>query len=222
MKKRQMTWHKIMNKRDVMKRKSIVSVIILLIFLCIAATFFTFLRFRGSKVIKVSKEDVDIIPCDDIVLFRQDDERWAEDKLGSSDYSMQKSGCLITCIASALSMNGETVTPESLNELFSSGGVYDREGNLQWENLRQLDGGNTFDAEVYTTVSEDILQDCLEHGKFPIARVRMRGIGNFHYVLIVKLEDGKYFCMDPLEDELQPLSHYGNRVYAIRCVSMKD
>ena len=205
-----------------MKRKNILFVIILLIILCLTASFFTFLRFRGSKVIKVSKEAVNIIPCDDIILFRQDDERWAEDKLGSSDYSMQKSGCLVTCIAAALSMNGETVTPESLNELFSSGSVYDSEGNLQWENLRQLDDGNTFDAEVYPAVSEEILQDCLERGKFPIARVRMRGIGNFHYVLIVKLEDGKYFCMDPLDDELQPLSHYGNRVYAIRCVSMKD
>lgn len=205
-----------------MKRKSILFVILLLIILCVAAIFITFLRFRGSKVINVSKEAVDIIPCEDIVLFRQDDERWAEDKLGSSDYFMKKSGCLVTCIAAALSMSGETVTPESLNELFSSGGVYDSEGNLQWENLRQLDGGNTFDAEVYTAVSEDILQDCLEQGKFPIARVRMRGIGNFHYVLIVKLEDGKYFCMDPLEDELRPLSHYGNRVYAIRCVSIKD
>ena len=205
-----------------MKRKNILFVIILLIILCLAATFFTFLRFCGSKVIRVSGEAVNIIPCEDMVLFRQDDERWAEDKLGSSDYSMQKSGCLVTCIAAALSMTGETVTPERLNELFSSGGVYDREGNLQWENLRQLNGGNTFDVEVYSAVSEDILQACLEQGKFPIARVRMRGIGNFHYVLIVKLEDGRYLCMDPLADELQPLSHYGNRVYAIRCVSIKD
>ena len=205
-----------------MKRKNILFVIILLIILCLSATFFIFLRFRGSKVIRVSGEAVNIIPCEDIVLFRQDDERWAEDKLGSSDYSMQKSGCLVTCIAAAFSMTGETVTPESLNELFSSGAVYDSAGNLQWENLRLLDGGNTFDSEVYSAVSEDILQACLEQGNFPIARVRMRGIGNFHYVLIVKLEDGRYLCMDPLADELQPLSHYGNRVYAIRCVSIKD
>ena len=205
-----------------MIRKNILFAILLLIFLCLAASFFAFLRFRGSKVIKVSREAMNITPCEDIVLFRQDDERWAEEKLGDSDYSMQKSGCLVTCIAAALSMSGETVTPESLNELFSSGSVYDSEGNLQWETLRQLDGGNSFDVEVYPAVSEEILQDCLERGKFPIARVRMRGIGNFHYVLIVKLEDGIYYCMDPLEDELQPLSHYGNRVYAIRCVSIKD
>ena len=204
-----------------MKRKRILFAILLLIFLCVAAIFFTLVRFRGSKVIKVSKEAINIIPCDDITLFRQDDARWAGEKLGSSAYSMKKSGCLVTCIAAALAMEGKTVTPEGLNEHFSSGSVYDNEGNLQWENLRQLDGGNTFDVEVYNTISEEILRNCLEQGKFPIVRVRMRGIGNVHYVLVVKLEEGKYFCMDPLENELQPLSHYGNRIYAIRCVSIK-
>lgn len=211
-----------MKSSDFMKRKSILFTIFLLIFLCVAAIFFTSVRFRGSKVIKVSKDTTDIIPCEDIVLFRQDDERWSEEKLGSSAYSMKKSGCLVTCIASALSMEGNPVTPESLNEHFSSGGVYDSEGNLQWENLGQLDDGNTFEVEVYNTISEEILQDCLAQGIFPIVRVRMRGIGNVHYVLVVKLEDGKYFCMDPLEEELQPLSHYGNRIYAIRYVSIRN
>lgn len=205
-----------------MKRKNILFVFLLLIFLCVAVIFFTLMRFRGSKVIKVSDERLNIIPCENIILYRQDDERWAEEKLGSSAYSMKKSGCLVTCIAAAHSMEGKAVTPKSLNEHFSSGGVYDSEGNLQWENLRQLDDSKTFGVEVYNTVSEEILRDCLEQGKFPIVRVRMSGIGNVHYVLVVKLEEGKYFCMDPLEDELHPLSHYGNRIYAIRCVSIKD
>ena len=208
-----------------MKRKRILFVILLLVFLCVGVIFFSLVWFRGSKVITVSKETVNIIPYEEISLFRQDDERWAEEMLGSSVYSIKKSGCLVTCIASALSMEKSleegAVTPGSLNEKFSSGGVYDREGNLQWENLRQLDDGKVFDVEVYNTVSEEIIPGCLEQGKFPIVRVRMSGIGNFHYVLIVKFEEGKYFCMDPLKDDLQPLSHYWNRVYAIRCVSAK-
>lgn len=118
-------------------------------------------------------------------------------------------------------MEGKIIFPGSLNEIFSSNGVYDAEGNLQWENLRQLDNGNAYEVEVYNSVSEEILRDCLGCGKFPIVRVRMNGVGNFHYVLVVKLEEGKYYCMDPLENNLQPLSHYGNRVYAIRCVSIK-
>lgn len=204
-----------------MKKKYILMTFFLLIVLCLGVILFSFLRFRGSKVISIPKGTDNIIPFEDIVLFRQDNESWAEDKLGRSVYSMKKSGCLVTCIAAASSMEGKTIFPGNLNEIFSSNNVYDAEGNLQWENLRQLDGGDTYEVEVYNTVSEEILRDCLGCGKFPIVRVRMNGIGNFHYVLVVKLEDGKYFCMDPLEEKLQPLSHYGNRVYAIRCVSIK-
>lgn len=46
----------------------------------------------------------------------------------------------------------------------------------------------------------------------------MRGIGNFHYVLIIGSEEGEYLCLDPLEDEVTRLSRYGNRVYSFRCV----
>lgn len=205
-----------------MKKKSVFIIVILLIVLCLGIIAVCFLRFRGATVISVLKNTENIIPCENIVLFRQDDERWAEDKLGNSVYSMKKSGCLVTSIAAALSMDEINVSPKSLNELFSSEGVYSQEGNLQWDQLRQLNDGEAYEVEVFRSVSEEILRDCLHKGKFPIIRVRMNGIGNFHYVLVVKLEDGQYYCMDPLEDQLQPLSHYGNRVYAIRCVSKKE
>lgn len=32
------------------------------------------------------------------------------------------------------------------------------------------------------------------------------------------MENGTFYCMDPLRDSLTPLSRYGNRVYAVRCV----
>lgn len=205
-----------------MKNKSLIAVIFLFVFLCLGIMAFCFLRFRGSEIILIPNGTENIIPCENTVFFRQDDERWAEDKLGSSDFSMKKSGCLVTCIATANTMEGRDVFPGSLNDAFSSGNVYDAEGNLQWGNLAQLDGGETYEVEVFNSVSEDILRYCLNQGKFPIVRVRMRGVGNFHYVLVVKLEEGNYYCMDPLKDELQALSDYGNRVYAIRCVSLKN
>lgn len=204
------------------KKKSILIILLLFIALCLGVIAVCFLRFHGSIAISVAKDTENIIPCENVILFRQDDEKWAEDKLGNSVYSMKKSGCFVTCIAAALSMEGMNVSPKSLNELFSSEGVYDREGNLQWDPLRQLDDGETYEVEVFTSVTEEILRDCLLKGKFPIVRVRMNSIGNYHYVLVVKLEDGQYFCMDPLKEQLQPLSHYGNRVYAVRCVSKKN
>lgn len=60
--------------------------------------------------------------------------------------------------------------------------------------------------------------NCLEEGYFPIVRVRMKGFGSFHYVLIVGSENGDYVCIDPLEDEMTTLSDYAGRVYAVRCV----
>lgn len=54
---------------------------------------------------------------------------------------------------------------------------------------------------------------------FCIDRMMKNGLGNFHYMLIVKAENGEFYCMDSLEDELTELSRYGNRVYAVRCAS---
>ena len=67
---------------------------------------------------------------------------------------------------------------------------------------------------MYRQDDEEYLND----GKYPIVRVRMSGVGNFHYVLIVGAKEDVYICMEPLEDELTALSKYGNRIYAVRCV----
>ena len=139
--------------------------------------------------------------------------------LGTSAYTMKSSGCLVSCIASAVSMEtGTAVTPGSLNAIFSEKGVYDSEGNIQWAALDALEG---FTAEVYQEVSQSDLDACLAAGQYPIVRVRMHGLGSFHYVLVVGVRDGVYLCMDPLENSLTKLSHYLDRVYAVRVVTNK-
>lgn len=174
----------------------------------LAVCFIFMFRVRGS--VKVYS-DRDIAASEDYVLYRQDNDLWAEDHLGGSLFTMESSGCLVTCIASAMNID-----PKTLNEQFSSYNVYDSEGNLLWGNIKNVD--ESYHVEVFSEASEDILLNCLDQGRFPIVRVRMYGIGNFHYVLIVKAEKGIFYCMDPLQDELTPLSAYGNRIYGIRCV----
>ncbi|MCM1386011.1 MAG: hypothetical protein NC231_01680 [Bacillus sp. (in: Bacteria)] len=108
-------------------------------------------RVRGS--IKVSaKEDVEL--PEEIAMYRQDDKRWFEETLGDSNYTMGKSGCLVTCIASVLTMSGKTKTPDVLNAELSSCHVYDTEGNLLWENLK-----NTGEYEVKVFI------DCGSQGR---------------------------------------------------------
>lgn len=195
------------------KKNKIYFILMGMIVIAAIAAVFLLLRWRGSKVLHPSE---DIKSATEVVFYRQDDSKWAKDTLGDSSYTLKSSGCLVSCIASAVSMmDGNIETPKSLNEEFSRQNVYDGEGNLLWGRLNDT---GTFKAQVYQEVSSQILEDDLKEGKYPIARVRMHGIGNFHYVLIVKAEDGMFYCMDPLADGLQPLSVYGNRIYAIRCV----
>lgn len=177
------------------------------------AVAFRMVRFRNSTVVHATQ---DFRPGAEAVLYRQDDARWAEDRLGSSTYTMKSSGCLVSCIASAVSMRDQSeLTPAVLNQRFSEAQVYDAGGNIQWEPLRNL---GEWDVDVYSAPSGAIIEECLAAGRYPIVRVRMHGYGNFHYVLIIGAEDGTFICMDPLQDELQDLAEYGNRVYAIRCV----
>ena len=175
---------------------------------------FLFLRFRGSVVVKSSLTKLSV---GEAILYRQDDRVWADDKLGDSRFTMKSSGCLVTCIASAVSMEtGAELTPGVLNELFSQNQVYDSEGNIQWAALEAIEG---YSVDVFKEVSGSEIAKCLAAGHYPIVRVRVHGLGNFHYVLVVGVEDGDYLCMDPLESGLTKLSRYLNRVYAVRVVS---
>lgn len=176
-------------------------------------------RLRGGVQVKAPR-DREYLPEKEVALYRQDDERWGEDRLGDSKYTMRSSGCLVSCIASALSMeSGMEETPGVLNKKFSEEQVYDGEGNLQWGLLSE---GGEYQADVYGEVSSEVIETCLLQGHYPIARVRMYALGNFHYVLIVGLRDGEYLCMDPLRDGITELSDYGSRVYAVRCVYYGD
>lgn len=184
-----------------------------LFFLILAGGLFCLLRFRKSTHVLAGQV---ILPDASIVTFRQDDPRWGEEYLGDSSYSLQSSGCLVSCIASALDMtHGLEETPSTLNAAFSSAHVYDGEGNIQWDRLRETAGCQ---VDVCQEVSGEVIDSYLMEGKYPIARVRMHGWGNYHYVLIVQALDGDYVCMDPLQDQLTKLKDYGSRVYALRCV----
>ena len=81
------------------------------------------------------------------VIFRQKDDRWKDDALGDSAYHMADSGCLTCCVAAALQMQQISVDglPEdadagAVNQFFSEQGVYDGQGNLQWDVLEQVTG----------------------------------------------------------------------------------
>ena len=105
----------------------------------------------------------------------------------------------------------------AVNQFFSEQGVYDGQGNLQWDVLEQVTGVPVLRQDA-AELPEGALDEYLADGCFPIVRVKMPKSGSTHYVLLTGSEDGTYQCMDPLQKKEQtvPLSDFHNQIYAVR------
>lgn len=89
--------------------KSAVLVLVAAMLLCAVLAGLLWRRRHGADegvAIRPEREH----PVGIVQTFCQKDERWAEDKLGGSVYRMGSSGCLTSCIASALSTQAATAT----------------------------------------------------------------------------------------------------------------
>ncbi len=159
---------------------------------------------------------VDYPVSEGITGYRQDDQRWKDYSLGTSKYTMQSSGCITTCIATAISESSGAMNPGELVNLLSANGVFDNAGNMQWGKLDEIPGFNT---EVYSDPDPAYIDNCLSQGRYPIVKVHRKSLFSYHhFVLIVGAENGDYICMDPLKDGFTKLKDYGNRIYSVRCV----
>ena len=192
------------------KKKYLILVIASLALLIIASQM---VKNRGGINIKCTEE----YPVSTgIVRYRQDDSRWKDTNLGKSKYTMESSGCVTTCIASAISESRKPLNPGELVMLLSDNGVFDGAGNMQWSKLAEIPG---FHADVYSDLEPSYIDDCLSQGRYPIVKVHRKSLFSYHhFVLIVGSENGQYICIDPLKDGFTKLSDYSNRIYLVRCV----
>ena len=203
-----------------LRRRRRIFYVLLLMVLVIASISAVYLhkRHNGENV----TPSVDYV-CDNVVYYSQKDDRWKGDPLGDSIYHIGDSGCLTTCLAAVFQMQGiqrealgETINPKTLNQFFSTHGIYDAEGNLQWLALEEALNVTTVRKEANELEAGE-LDSLLEQGHYPIVCVQAK-TGSMHFVLLVGGQDGMYWCMDPMQKEKQtvPLSEYGNRIDSIR------
>ncbi|MBT9775792.1 hypothetical protein GPL15_04605 [Clostridium sp. MCC353] len=203
-------------------KKKYIPIILLTLLLVIAGACFFYLR-RPKNGVEALPSAVYEPPS--VVYYLQKDDRWKEDKLGQSVYTMGGSGCLTSCIASALSIQAEessqheSFTPGELNRLFTEKQVYNASGDIVWGEIKNALPETT--VEVKASVSTKQIDTWLENRIYPLARVKNNGNGPSHWVLIVGSDGDNYLCMDPLRpgNEPVPLSVHGNMVYSIRAVS---
>jgi len=159
--------------------------------------------------------------------FWQLDPMWRDMPMNGTDYTLGDSGCLVCCIGAVIELQKLPVQvrtdPASMNVFLGAHSVYDTEANIRWAPLEEslsveavcLDAGE---------FSPDEPARILAEGCYPIVRVIRPETGTGHFVLITDYRDGIYYCMDPaLKDGKDiPLSHYGNRIYAIRYLMEKS
>ena len=156
-----------------------------------------------------------------VEYFRQNDPLWADDALGDSRYRMGGSGCLVCCLASTLNAQGYDTDPGRLNALFTEQGVYNSEGEVLWDKLEDAVPGAR--VTLPARVDAGALEEAAAQGLLPLVKVKFKGIGYHHWVLIIGASNGDYLCMDPLsaEQEPLPLSANGGEIYRYRIVTIE-
>jgi len=172
-----------------------------------------FLRGYVIKNSGIELKPADVYTVINAQSFLQNDERWAQDKLGASSYSMGSSGCLVCCIASVMCQYGADTDPGRLNRALYENGVYNEDGDILWERLKTLGFSHQYQNDFSAPVIERLLQD----GQLPVVKVKYKGKGAFHWVLIVGSNKDDFLIMDPLNTIKEPigLKTHG-KVYAYR------
>ncbi|MBO6047923.1 MAG: hypothetical protein J6P61_09305 [Erysipelotrichaceae bacterium] len=202
--------------------KKLLSCLLVLALLCGCATktsksFQTDVK-EESSVAEEEEETITRAEELGVTAYRQDDPQWGNDVMKPSNDTMRQSGCLVAAIASAVTMNGHTMTPGDMNALFVKKGVYDTSGNTLWQQLRKIKHYNVI---VYDTTARKTLDQCLKKKRYPIICTHSLKSGNPHYVLVVNKDGKDYDVMDPKFDDLTRLSDYDYDIKLIRCVYYK-
>lgn len=179
---------------------------------------------RGTGGEGVLLEPLEIRKPEHVVYFCQQDPAWAEDHLGGARDTMASSGCLVCALASGLAMQAAEqglvfdLTAGELNEAFSEAEVYTENGAVIWDRISLAVPGT--ESLVMDSVDGEEIGRLLKDGIFPVIKVRMKGVGAWHWVLLTGSDENGYLCMDPMSDtkEMVSLAEFHDRAYAVRAV----
>jgi len=164
--------------------------------------------------------DHDINPLYEKV-YLQTDERWKDEYLADTEYTLGEQGCLTCVIAADLCYLGYDVLPDEVNNELKSSGAYTESGELIWYKISDTFSGVEYEYKKDFS-SADIIFD-LEEGSLPIIKVKYKKTGIYHWVMIVGAKEGEFYIIDPLEQSegIIPLSTHG-KAYAYRVIKKTE
>jgi len=154
--------------------------------------------------------------------FLQNDERWANDKIGATDETLAEVGCAVTSAAMVLANYGIETDPAILNRFLTKHPQgYTAQGWLYWETAAEFDASRTAgllphyeDAPSFRLIDTNLMR-----GNPVIVRVRMPS-GTTHFVVVVGKRAFDYLALDPLVSEgVIPLKALDSPIEALRFYS---
>ncbi|MEM7333510.1 MAG: NBR1-Ig-like domain-containing protein [Chloroflexota bacterium] len=173
--------------------------------------------------------------ADTSMWYSQRDPRWLKDQLGFGSSTIETWGCLMTCMAMALTANGIRLNPQELNQRLkntppASGGFKPNSSVTQfavpWYIGRLYNGKNVkswpnkhVDWAVWTGENPITrIDNALARGHIVVAQVDSwlnTAVIDQHWVVIVKRVEDDYLMLDPLT-----LPSANNRVTSLKAKYM--
>lgn len=158
-------------------------------------------------------------------LFSQRDERWRNEKLGTSLLTLGTSGCLITCIAVLARLFGKDTNPSKLNkDLIERGGFKNgTDYTFYGKDITQPLGISLVYPDIkitrYTETPSAVTSKQFAEIKAQIDRgypvlIQVDFLPattklDQHWVLIINYENDNYYVYDPYYGDIANLTRYG-------------
>jgi hypothetical protein len=152
-----------------------------------------------------------------VPLFRQTDDRWANDLLGETVNTLGAEGCAVTSAAMVLASYGVDTDPHRLNAYLQKNQGYTPQGWIYWEKAAEL-GGDRVRHAYEDLPSYELIDGNLIRGNPVIVRLRMRS-GVTHFVVVAGKDGFDYLTRDPgagTDRGMYPLRELGSKIEALR------
>lgn len=209
--------------KKIFKNKVLLSIAIVI---CIAFIVLLILFMPDIKGQIIKRAGVDIEPDADIepltdIVYLQNDDRWKDEYLGETDFTLESQGCLTCVIAMNLNYFGYDLLPSDVNNVFIQRDVYTDDGELLWYKINSVYSNITYEYEK--VFNSKMINEDLQSGWLPIVKVRYKKTGIYHWVLIVGANENEFLILDPLEQSQEPipLREHG-KVYAYRVLKLNN
>jgi hypothetical protein len=154
--------------------------------------------------------------------FFQDDPRWNQEQLGTSNDTIGSAGCALSAVAMVLRFYGVDVDPKKLNDYLIEHNGYEREAWIKWEVAATFPPNKAIhryeDYPSYGLIDWNLLW-----GNPVIIRIH-RVTGKTHFLLLVGKQGFDYLTLDPAEkgrSGVYPFYELGTPIEALRFYQKK-